>query len=118
MDAITMVTLSTLLWKLVAFTKNLFNKPSGSKAYLDPIVTQLLAWVFGFLVVLIAAQANVASSLKVWGTTLDKLNGGSLLLLGLAISSFGGAAVEVKKALDKSDSAAQPSLLTGDRPDR
>jgi hypothetical protein len=104
-DGITVVTLATVVWKLVELVKNLLH------LRWDPVVTQVVAWVGGIAVVLLAAQTSVASSVQVWGTSLDSLNGASLVLLGLGVSSFGGAAVEVKKALDNNDSGAQPTLF-------
>src|SRR5438128_8970612 len=112
MDAFSIVTLSTLLWKMVQFIKNLTNR------LWDPALTQVLAWVFGILLVALAVHASLASTIKIWGTTLDKLNWASLLLLGLSLSSFSSALVEVKKAVDRNDSAVQPSLAPANSPPR
>jgi hypothetical protein len=105
MDAITMITLATLVWKLVELIKNAVNQKW------DPVFTQVVVWIAGVVVVWIAAQANVAATIDIWGTALDQLNFASLVLVGLSISSFGSAAVEVKKAVDSNDSATQTSLI-------
>ncbi len=45
------------------------------------------------------------------GTALTDLDGPSQLYLGLCVGSFGSALVDVKSAIDGSDTAKKPPLL-------
>jgi hypothetical protein len=105
MDGVTAAGLAALVWKIMAVIKNAVH------ATWDPVLTQVLAWVIGVALVALAAHANISSGVVIWGSTLGCLDGWSIVLLGVSISSLGGAAVEVKKAIDNQDTAKQPSLL-------
>jgi hypothetical protein len=102
------VLLASLLWKVVSFVKSLTNRSSW-----DPVVTQLIAWIVGVGLAVLAAQASASAGMEVWGTTLGELDGWSLVLLGLTLSSVGGVGVEIKKALDGAQDASQPTLFPG-----
>lgn len=106
----TAVLFAALVWKVIDFLRLLTNLKHQTSA----ILTQLLAWVGGVVIVAVGAHAAVASNVVVPGTSLPlgKLDFGSVVLVGLLVSSFGSVGVDIKQALDGSDSSAKPSLLT------
>jgi len=94
--------------KVVSVVKSLtsgdFNTP----------VTQLLVWAAAIGGLFLAANADVTEHLIVPGVsdqTLGTLGGASLVLLGLIAGSTGSVVYDFKKAIDGSDSAAEPRLL-------
>lgn len=79
----------------------------------NAVVTQIAVWVFGFVAVLLAAHADVTREIIVPGTVapLGDLDTWSLVLLGWILGSSGSFIFDLKKAIDGTDSAAEPSLL-------
>jgi len=106
----TVIVFTALVWKVIDFFRLLFNFRTQKSA----IITQVTAWAGGVLLVVIAAHASVTSGLVLPGAdeSLKTIDFASQILLGLLISSLASAAVDVKQALDGSDSAAKPSLIT------
>lgn len=97
-----------LIWKLVDFAKACRVKD------VDSIVTQVAVWAAGVAVVFLLAGTDFADGIDVAESyTLSSLNAASLLLIGLTIGSTASAAYDFKRAFDRSDSAAQPSLVSG-----
>lgn len=76
------------------------------------VATIALAWVAGFVVALLFAQSAWAKGIVFGDQTLAGLNLASLVIIGFAASSVGGVLFDFKKALDGTDSAAVPSLLS------
>ncbi len=77
------------------------------------VVTQAAAWVAGIVLTIIAAHAAVTADLVIPGAdaALGTLDGPSQILVGLLVASLGSTIVDVKQALDSTDSAAKPPLL-------
>jgi len=73
--------------------------------------TQLIVWVAGVGAVLLVAQTDFASGITVGDQLMDNLNFASLVFVGLTVGSVGSFAVEIKKAIDGTDSAAKPDLI-------
>ena len=112
----TVIVFSALVWKVIDFLRMLFNY----KAQRSAIVTQATAWVGGVALVLVAAQANVTQNLVLPGSdqTLHAMDFVSLILIGLLVSSLASGIVDIKQAIDSSDSASKPAMLTpGSVPD-
>lgn len=107
MDFAPLVVALALVWKLVDFAKACRVRD------IDAIVSQLAVWVAGVIVIFLLAATDFASGVKIGSLNLDALNAASLVLLGLSIGSTGSVAYDFKRAFDGSDSAAQPSLVTG-----
>lgn len=78
---------------------------------LDGALTIAIAWVAGVVVVAIAAQSDFAVSIEFGGRTLDTMNFASQIFAGMSLASLGSFAVDVKKAIDSSDTAVKPSLI-------
>ncbi len=105
MDIAPALLLSTLIWKAVDFLRQLSGRQWSG------VVTQLIVWVAGVAGVALAAHSQLFETFAVNGNPLTSLDGGSQLYLGLCIGSLGSALVDVKSAIDGSDSAAKPPLL-------
>lgn len=105
----TAIVFATLVAKVIDFLRLLANASTNRSA----IVTQLSAWVGGIVLVVLAAHASVTADLVLPGTSmaLGVIDGSSQVLVGLLVSSLGSALVDVKQAIDGSDSAAKPPLL-------
>jgi hypothetical protein len=106
MDA---VLFASLLWQVIDFLREVANFQSQRSA----VITQVTAWVGGIVLVALAAHAKVAADLVLPGTgiALGSLDLGSTILVGLMVSSLGSSLVDVKQAIDRSDSAAKPPLM-------
>lgn len=101
----TLTAMGTLVFCVVNFLKSLTSKNWSSA------ITQLVAWAAGVFVVVLAAKTDYAAGVTFGDRTLDTLNGPSVIFLGLIASSILGTVTEIKKAIDTSDSAAQPPLI-------
>ena len=111
MDFAPLVVALALVWKIVDFAKAVRVRD------IDAIVSQLAVWVAGVIVTFLLAATDFASGVTIGDLSLDALNAASLILLGLSIGSTGSVAYDFKRAFDRSDSAAQPSLVTGKLPE-
>lgn len=105
MEFIPLVQMAVLVFAIINFLKAIRSK-DGNAAF-----TQITVWVAGVLVVLLAAQTDFASGIMIGDQALTALNFWSLLFIGLTISSLASFGVEIKKALDGSDSAKTPNLF-------
>lgn len=105
----TMVVFAALVWKVIDFLRMLFNIQSQRSA----IITQLTAWIGGVILVLVAANASVSAALVLPGSdqALGVLDFPSLILVGLLVSSLASGVVDVKQAIDASDSSKVVPLI-------
>jgi hypothetical protein len=99
-----------LIWKLVDFAKQVRVRD------VDAVITQLVTWGAGVVVTFILASSDFGDGILVAHSALGKLNGWSLVLVGLTIASTGSVGYDFKRALDATDSSAQPSLVSGVQP--
>jgi len=106
MEALTLLPLALLLAKILDFVKYARARD------VNGAVTQLVAWAGGVALVFVAANADLGANMDVAGQTLGTLNAWSLVLVGLSLASTGSALVDVKKAVDNTDSAAVPALVS------
>ena len=77
---------------------------------INGLLTLVLGALLGVVVVIVVARTQWGDEITVGSTTLDKVSGGSLFVLGLVISSFAGTLTDFKKAIDKSDTASTPAI--------
>lgn len=105
----TVIVFSALVWKVIDFLRLFINIKSNRSA----VFTQVTAWAGGVVLVVLAAHAQVAQSLVLPGadTALHQLDFTSQILLGLLISSFASTVVDVKQAIDSSDTSSMPKLV-------
>lgn len=106
MEFIPLVQMAVLVFAIINFLKAVRAKDANSA------FTQVIVWVAGVLVVLLAAETDFADGIMLGDQPLTTLNFWSLLFVGLTISSLATFGTEIKKALDNTDSAATPMLLT------
>lgn len=104
----TLIALGAIVFALINFLKYVRVGDWNSAG------TQLIVWISGIAVVAVGAQAAIANGLEVPGTTftLARLDFWSQVLVGLQASSLFGAVNELKKAIDNTDTASKPALLT------
>lgn len=79
---------------------------------LNAVVTQIVGFVAGVVVVMLAAQTNYASEIVLGDLSLADANIATQIFLGLLATSLFSALYDFKKAFDSTDTAATPSLTT------
>lgn len=106
----TTIVFAALVWKVIDFLRMLFNITAQKSA----IITQATAWVGGVVLCVVAAHAAVTAGLVLPGSDLPlgQLDFASQVLIGLLVSSLASGIVDVKQAIDPSDSAAKPPLVS------
>lgn len=79
----------------------------------NAVVTQAAAWAVGVVLTFTASAADIFDGFVIPGLdqTLQDLNGWSKVLVGASLLSLLGVVVDLRKAIDGSDSAKQPPLL-------
>lgn len=107
MDIAPLLLLTTVLWKVIDFLRLVANFKTNRSA----VVTMATAFVGGVFAVVLASHASLFDHFDVNGLTLTQLDVGSQIFLGLGIASLAGVGVDIKAAIDGSDSAAKPPLL-------
>jgi hypothetical protein len=110
MDFVVIPVMGALIAKIVDFAKFVRAKEWNG------VVTQAASWVAGVLVVLLVAQTDFAS-FEVNNIVLGEMNLASQVFLGLIATSVISVVYDFRKAIDPSDSARTPSLLTGEYTD-
>ena len=109
-DVFTLAALAALGAKLVSALKYLLDGDGRSFA------TQAIVWLVGAVLVMVAAQADIAAGIVVGDTSLGSLDVWSQVLVGLQLSSSASFAYDFKKAIDGSDYASEPALGSGSPP--
>lgn len=99
------VALGALVLKLIDFLRYIAGRN------VNGVVTQLVVWVAGVVVILLFAQSDWANTINVGGLTLAQLNVASQIIAGLVLGSATSAGYDLKKAVDNGQSAAIPTLL-------
>lgn len=107
MDFAPLLAAIALIWKLVDFAKHVRVRDT------DAVVAQVAVWAAGVGVMFLLRETDFAGGVEIAGASLSALNWASVLLVGLSVGSTASAAYDIKRAIDNSDSAAQPSLVTG-----
>jgi hypothetical protein len=99
MDFAPLLAAVALIWKIVDVVKYLLER--NRKA----VITQMGVWAAGVSVVLLLSASDFASGIDVADYQLSTLNLASLILLGLSVGSTASVAVDVKQAVDNTDTA-------------
>ena len=110
MDFFPLAAAIALIWKIVDFAKVARVRDWNA------VLTQVVVWGAGVGVTFLLAGTDFADGINIGGRTLGGMNSSSVILLGLSMGSLGSVAVDYKKARDNNDSAAMPTLLTGEVP--
>lgn len=109
MEFVPFVVLLALVKKIVDF----FKMASGGD--MNGAVTQLVAWGAGVAAVMLFAQSDWADGIQVADHALSTLNAWSQFIVGMTIASSAGVVTDTIKAIDNTDSAGFPPLLTRSR---
>jgi hypothetical protein len=75
------------------------------------VVTQLVAWGAGVVGMFMLRAADFAPTVRVGEVPLDRIGTSSTVLLGVAAASLASVLNQLKKAVDRTDSARVPALL-------
>ncbi len=76
-------------------------------------LTQLSAWAAGVAAVFLGSATDFAGTAQFNRIALNDLNSASKVLLGLLATSLFSVVYDLKKAIDPTDSAKTPQLVTG-----
>jgi hypothetical protein len=93
--------------KIVDFVRQLRGKDVSA------VLTQLLAWVSGIVVVFLASHIDFASAIEVANVSLDQMSTWTQVVLGLVAGSLGSLSKDALKALDRFQTEAAPKLVEG-----
>jgi hypothetical protein len=108
MEILGLASLIALGMRFVSFCKFVRAKDWNSA------FTQAATWGVGVALMFLASAADVTATIPVPGlanTVIGDVNSASKILLGFMLLSAGSVVYEFKKALDRSDSAAEPALV-------
>lgn len=105
MSFVPLVAMGSLVFTFINLLKNVANK------LWSPVVTQLISWLAGVVVVWLFAKTNWADTISFGGTPLSTLNAMSQFVIGLMAASLFGVVKDITKAIDQNDSAKTPPLL-------
>lgn len=104
-EFVPLVVAAALVVQLVRFFKDL-----TAGAFRDAL-TIAIVWVAGIVVAFLLAASDFAGGIQVAGTALGSLNAASVVLFGVSLGSAGSVVlVEFRKAIDGSQSSAEPKL--------
>lgn len=105
MEVFTLAALAALVVKVTSASKYV------SAGDFKSLGTQVFVWLVGVGAAFLAVNADAMSNIDVNGVTLGSLDSASTVLFGLGLSSLASFAKDTTKALDSSDSAAEPALF-------
>ena len=105
MEFVPAIAMVALIWKVVDLLKYIVNKDKNG------ITTILFVWLAAVGVLFLFAETAWAAEIDFGGRTLGDMNWASLVAVALCFGSSASAAFDFKKAIDRSDSAATPSLV-------
>jgi hypothetical protein len=111
MEAIGLIGLTAIIYKLVDFLKYI------SARDINAIVTQASVWLSALAVALLAREAEPFSTVGILGSTFGDLDLAAVVLFALGVGSTASGVIDFKKAIDQSDSARVPPLLPTATPD-
>jgi hypothetical protein len=99
--------LAAFLKKFVDFLRSLRGRDTNA------VVTQLVAWVSGIVVVWLAAHVDFASAIEVAKIQLDQMSAWTQAALGVLLGSSASIFQDVLKSVDNTQSESKPKLVDG-----
>lgn len=106
MEFVPAVAMLLLVTKVVDFLRYARSRDTNG------VVTQLIVWVGGILVVLLVARTTWANGITVGDRPLNYLDIWSQIFAGLTIGSGASFAKDLTKSIDNHNSSAIPTLLS------
>lgn len=106
MPFVPLIVLLALVKKLVDFVRFVKARDAWS------VLTQMVAWLAGVGVVMMAAHTAWANTMIFGGVSLASMGAWSQVLAGIAVGSAGSVLKDSIAAVDNSQSAAVPPLST------
>jgi hypothetical protein len=95
----------------VKYVLALFKSGQSKSDGLNGLISLIVTAILGIGVVWLVAQTQWADEVPIGDEQLGNLSVASLVVLGLVISSFGSLLYDLKKAIDRSESASTPRIL-------
>ena len=105
MGGLELATMAAVAKKFVDFVRQLRGRDTSA------VLTQLLAWGSGILVVYLGANVDFASGIEFANIQLDQMGLWTQTVLGVLVGSVGSVAKDGLKALDNSQTEATPKLV-------
>lgn len=105
MEVFSLVALAALVIKIGSLTKFIRAGQVGDA------ITQVYVLMVAIGLAWIAANASAMENVDINGQTFGSLDGGSIILVGLALGSTASFAYDYKKARDNTDTAQEPPLV-------
>lgn len=109
-DTFSLLTLVAVIYFVVNFVRNLVNLGNDPSAK-NGVLTQLIVVVSAFVVLIVAAQADIANELVVMNRSLASFDVMSLLLVALAFGSSASALNDFFASRDEYRSSDNPPIL-------
>lgn len=109
MGGVELATMAAVAKKFVDFVRHLRGRDVSA------VLTQLLAWVSGAVVVYLAANVDFASSIEFANVQLDQMSLFTQTVLGVLVGSVGSVVKDGLKAVDNSQTEAAPALVSGNK---
>ena len=100
---------------LGAFVKKAVDFVRGLRGRdMNLVLTQLLAWVTGIVVVWLSAHVDFASAVEVSNIQLDQMSLWAQAALGILLGSGASVGQDILKSVDNTQSEAKPKLVPAD----
>lgn len=100
------VGLLALVWKFIDFLKQLTPPDKNYNA----AITQAVVWVAGLAAVFLYSESQLGEGVTIGNITLEDADTPTKIIVGLMVGSLASGVVDIKKAIDSSDSSKQPPL--------
>lgn len=111
MGGVELATMAAVAKKFVDFIRQLRGRDVSA------VLTQLLAWASGIVVVYLAAHVDFASAIEFANVQLDQMGLFTQTVLGVLVGSVGSVVKDGLKAVDNTQTEATPALVTGTKTD-
>ncbi len=107
MDFVPILGMLTLIIAIINLVKYVTSKDTNG------IITTVSVWLAGVVVVLLVGNTDFADTIVIADRAMSDYNFWSLVFIGLTISAMSQFAVDIKKAVDRTDSAVKPEITGG-----
>lgn len=105
MEFIPALAMAALILKVVDFLRY------AKAADMNGVLTQLITWVAGVVVLLLVAQTDWADGIPIGDTPLSALGFWSIVFAGMSAGSVASVGKDTLKSVDNSNSSAIPTLV-------